>query len=370
MKRLQSKGLGSNKRQAEPLSQQEEEILWQKALLGDITPQTLLDTMIFCNGLYFALRSGREHRQLWLRPCQIQLKESDLQYTEDVSKNRPGGIKGRKVKPKIVLHHSNTDNPERCFVRLFKKYIQLCPDTPTEMSAFYLQPAAKPTIDCWYTSKPLGHNTLTKLLSRMCKAAGIEGFKTNHSLRATTATRLYQSGVDEQLVMERTGHRSLEGVRSYKRTSDGQREVPSDILNNKMSKSCTSEVVTVPHPVVANSLPQNQEHSSTQLAICGSDVSLQNKEVVVHTSNQQEQCSSTQLAPSSSTNIQTNTKNSLPGTFVLNSCTAITINIEIWLDIGLTSELDYIVVLCLLSLVNSLYVCSSRILISGPCCEL
>ena len=54
----------------------------------------------------------------------------------------------------------------------------------------------------------------------------------NHSLRATAATRLYQSGIDEQLVMERTGHRSLEGVRSYKRTSDTQREVSSDITKN------------------------------------------------------------------------------------------------------------------------------------------
>ena len=78
--------------------------------------------------------------------------------------------------------------------------------------------------------------------------------------------------------------------------------------------SCSSEVVTAPHPVVAN-LPQNQEHPSTQLS---SDVSLQNKEVVVHTPNPQEHCSSTQLAPSSSTNTQTNTKNSQPGTFVLN----------------------------------------------------
>ncbi len=74
MKRLQSKGLGSKKRQAEPLSLDEEEILWEKGLLGDKDPHTLLDTtMVFCNGLYFALRSGREHRQLRLRPCQIAI---------------------------------------------------------------------------------------------------------------------------------------------------------------------------------------------------------------------------------------------------------------------------------------------------------
>ncbi len=38
MKRLQSKGLGSKKRQAEPLSLDEEEILWENGLLGDKDP--------------------------------------------------------------------------------------------------------------------------------------------------------------------------------------------------------------------------------------------------------------------------------------------------------------------------------------------
>ena len=71
MKRLQAKGLGSNKRHAEPITEQEEDKLWEMGLLGDHSPQVLLDTMIFYNGLYFALRSGREHRQLRLRPCQI-----------------------------------------------------------------------------------------------------------------------------------------------------------------------------------------------------------------------------------------------------------------------------------------------------------
>ncbi len=50
-------------------------------------------------------------------------------------------------------------------------------------------------------------------------------------IRATAATRLYESGIDEQLVLERIGHRSLPGVRSYKRTSSHQKEVLSDILN-------------------------------------------------------------------------------------------------------------------------------------------
>ena len=255
MKRLQSQGIGSKKRQAEILTEDEEESLWQKGLLGDATPQSLLDTVVFYNGLYFALRSGKEHRQLRNTPCQIELVERPgerpyLRYIEDLSKNHPGGLKGRKVAPKVVIHHANLDNPKRCFVRLFQHYRELCPeDAPPH--AFYLQPSRTPTSTCWYSKCPLGHTTLGKTVTRLCKSAGIEGYKTNHSLRATATSRLYQSGVDEQLVMERTGHRSLEGVRSYKRTSDEQREALSDILNRtKKAKvdgtSSSSLAPTVP----------------------------------------------------------------------------------------------------------------------------
>ena len=109
MKRLQAKGVGSKRKQAEPLSEQEEEILWEKGVLGDATPQTLLDTMVFMNGLYSALRSGSEHHALRFVPPQIEVVERErerpyLLYMEDVSKNRPGGLKGRRVKPNIVRH--------------------------------------------------------------------------------------------------------------------------------------------------------------------------------------------------------------------------------------------------------------------------
>ena len=212
MKRLQGQGIGSKKRQAEALTLDEEDMLWEKKLLGDSTPQALLDTMVYCNGLYFALRSGKEHRQLRLHSGQIELFEGDrpyLKYTEDLSKNRPGGLKG---KPKVVYHHANLERPERCFVQLYKKYVKLCPDSP-DTNAFYLQPLAVPTTNQWYSRKPLGHNSINNTIPRLCKAAGIEGFKTNHSLRATAATRLYQSGVDEQLIMDIEVWRVLEAIK-------------------------------------------------------------------------------------------------------------------------------------------------------------
>ena len=47
MNRLQTSGFGSKKRQAEEITE-EEILLWEKGLLGDLTPHTLFQTMIVC----------------------------------------------------------------------------------------------------------------------------------------------------------------------------------------------------------------------------------------------------------------------------------------------------------------------------------
>ena len=124
IKRLQSTGLGSSKRQAEVITVEEQETLCGKGLLGNS------GSLGYNCGLYFVLHSGKEHRQLQNSPYQIEVIERRgerpyLQYTEDISKNNQGGLIGRKIKPKVV-HHANTESPGRCFVHLLKLYRQRC----------------------------------------------------------------------------------------------------------------------------------------------------------------------------------------------------------------------------------------------------
>ena len=56
MKRLQSTGIGSKQKQAEPLTHKDVELLWEKNLLGDSTPQSLLDTSVVLVGLILKLK--------------------------------------------------------------------------------------------------------------------------------------------------------------------------------------------------------------------------------------------------------------------------------------------------------------------------
>ena len=80
-------------------------------------------------------------------------------------------------------------------------------------------------------AKPLAEIAFFKIIPEMCKAAGIDGRKTGHSGKVTCATSLYQQNFDDQLIKERTGHRSLEAIHKYKRTgSDQQRQVSMALL--------------------------------------------------------------------------------------------------------------------------------------------
>ena len=66
---------------------------------------------------------------------------------------------------------------------------------------------------------PIAENPLVKTV-KCC--AGIQGHKTNHSLRVITAIRLLHVEIDKQLIMEEMGHKSLDGVRAYKHSSKKQ----------------------------------------------------------------------------------------------------------------------------------------------------
>ena len=65
----------------------------------------------------------------------------------------------------------------------------------------------------------------------MLYQVGVKGHFTNHSLRASAATRLFEAGVDDHLITMRTGHSSVTGVGSYKRVGEKLCAVTSDFLN-------------------------------------------------------------------------------------------------------------------------------------------
>lgn len=163
-----------------------------------------------------------------------------LEYHENTSKNNPGGLKHRKVNSKVVTHYQNTANPSRCFVRLYKLYLSKCPDN---VNMFFLKPLSKPKENQWYTRQSVGHNILATSVKTLCEKANLSGKRTNHSLRASAATRLFHGNVSEQMIMEVTGHRSTDGVRCYKQVARDQFKEVSAVLQSSKIPAAEPEAL-------------------------------------------------------------------------------------------------------------------------------
>ena len=100
-----------------------------------------------------------------------------------------------------------------------------------------LQPLHHPKDDCWLSNRPTGHNPLSQTVKKLVERVGIKGHYTNHSLRRTCATRLYNRGADKQQIMSITGHRSIDAMRMYKQISHDQQEELSNLIQpNKKPK--------------------------------------------------------------------------------------------------------------------------------------
>ena len=84
----------------------------------------------------------------------------------------------------------------------------------------------------WFINSPVSINTLNSILSTISQQAGVNTQYTNHSLRATSATRMYLKNVPEKLISEKTGHRSLTALRVYERTSCVQEQAVTKAVSN------------------------------------------------------------------------------------------------------------------------------------------
>ena len=130
----------------------------------------------------------------------ILLSFSDLKYIP------------RTVKP--ICHEEGVKH-EPCLLEIYRLNIGLVEVFAKNGNAFYYK-ASKAKFG--FEKVPVGINTLNKVLSDLCEAAGVK-WQTAHCLRVTCASSLFNAGVEEKVIRERTGHRSI-ALLKYEKPSE------------------------------------------------------------------------------------------------------------------------------------------------------
>lgn len=137
---------------------------------------------------------------------------------------------------------------------------------------FYLKPLQKfKGKRVWYSTVPLGHNKLNSMVKTMMSEAGVEGYYTNHSLRATAVSRLFQNDVDDKLIKGVTGHRS-EALQGYKRETEEQLLKVSKIVQGQKEKEST--VKGNSNSALTSALEIPSSSGTLVLNICGGNCNI------------------------------------------------------------------------------------------------
>lgn len=223
MKARARSGLGLKPKQASVISVQDEEELWRRGILDVSSPQGLLNALFFKVGLHFALRGCTEQYQLKTSNFTLGQNESGaktLTYREDVTKTLQGGVDHMRITPKVVTVVASDCLNEKCIVNIFERYMTFCPQNRPE--ALYLQPIPRPASSTWFSQQRVGINKISKMVKTMMSQIGKAAGYSNHSLRATAATRMYDCNLDNQAIASVTGHRTT-AIERYKRLSDEKR---------------------------------------------------------------------------------------------------------------------------------------------------
>ena len=85
----------------------------------------------------------------------------------------------------------------------------------------------------WFRNEPLGKNTIAKLTENISSKAELSERYTNHSIRASTITALYQRGVDAKQICAITKHKVERSLSHYiSQTTSEQKRQCSRLLQD------------------------------------------------------------------------------------------------------------------------------------------
>ena len=139
---------------------------------------------------------------------------------------------------------------ERCVVKLLDTYLSLLPPNAPYFYMRVLDKFHAELSKSCVTKQRVGVNVLKNILPELPEKSGVGVHYTNHSLRATAITRMFNCGIPEKVIAETSGHKSTKALRCYEHTSLQQKQAVTKVINRSvtqsMEESCESEVAIPP----------------------------------------------------------------------------------------------------------------------------
>ncbi|XP_048253243.1 uncharacterized protein LOC125381091 [Haliotis rufescens] len=222
------------------------------------------------------MRGVQEHHDMKLGDLKVKQDGNSDDYVafcERSTKTRGGADPNniRQVEPKMW---ATKENPERCPVRMFKKYTELRPTHyMKETDPFYISTCTDMNKSKkWFRGQPVGINKLGSFMKSMAKAAGLtDGGPqakrlTNHSARKYVVQKLCDAGVPSNQVMQISGHKNVQSLNDYSSLNSNQHRTISKIIGGqtKRPKSTQGPVSPIPDPVSTMVSSQMSRTSSEQ----------------------------------------------------------------------------------------------------------
>ncbi len=232
-KSLKNMGMGDFPNAAEYLDPEEEEKIWNSLDLND--PEGLQNAMWLVIQKHCALRGSESAKQLKWGDVTLKTDPNHneiLEFTERRTKTRNGTDLDnmRAFKPCLF---ATPAIPDRCPVNIYKRFrahrpaARMDPNSNFYISINHNRVAGS---QIWYKDSNLGVKMIESMLKRMCQKAGVEGKKTNHSLRKTACQTLINSGMPPAYIKQLTGHKNIGSLERYGTASRAIQETMSDII--------------------------------------------------------------------------------------------------------------------------------------------
>jgi hypothetical protein len=135
-----------------------------------------------------------------------------------------------------------TGGPDDCPIGFVKEYLK---HTHPLCDFLWQRPLQqyRPTDDKWFGNSKLGHNTMTAMMKNISKFLFLSKLYTNHCVRATTAITILGKSFQDNDIAAVSGHKTLQALGIYKRTSVDTLVTMSEALHASMTKRKCDDAV-------------------------------------------------------------------------------------------------------------------------------